>query len=119
MKRRRKSEERNLVVLGAALSLFFILVVVGGLWSYVARRDFFIPSWQRAHCRRNLELIAEAKDAWRKDFALTNGASISAEQVADTIEGGWKSARCPRGGTYHVGVIGERPRCSFPGHSSD
>ena len=86
-------------------------------------------------CLYNLERLLDAKQAWAKDNAAGRGALVpSAESLADKYFRIFKYGRrmpcddetqkfdifrpiCPSGGQYIVGVVGERPKCSFHGDS--
>ncbi len=111
-----KKARKNMAGLGVFFTAFILLALVGLFWSFFDRHGFFIPAVQKKHCLRNLEIVSEAKAEFARDHSLTNGAPITAEQLVDYLEEGWKRLRCPGRGTYAVRPVGEPPACSDPNH---
>lgn len=74
---------------------------------------------QKNACMNNLRLIDGAKQSW----ALENNKKATDVPTWDDIQpylgmGKLKSKpRCPSGGEYTIGPVGELPRCSIPGHA--
>lgn len=69
-----------------------------------------------AACLGNLRLIDAAKEAFAMQRQLTNGAAISAEDLAAVIPGGLAPIACPDQGQYRIKALGADPECSHPGH---
>lgn len=71
-------------------------------------------------CPDHLRSIDWAKDDWAVKNRVTNS---EAEPQASDLFGRKKYLRwrpkCPQGGQYALGRLGEKPRCSWPGHGSD
>jgi hypothetical protein len=67
-------------------------------------------------CPANLRAIYLAKAVLADDRKLTNGMVVAKEELLPYVQGGWP--RCPQGGDYSLGRIGEPPRCSFPQHTN-
>lgn len=69
-------------------------------------------------CIENLKRIEEAKVIWAKEHNQTNSA---AEPQASELFGESKYIRdvptCFLDGTYSIGKLSERPRCSMPQHA--
>jgi hypothetical protein len=119
MKQMSKSGRRSLVVVGAVFTAFGVLALGGFAWSLLTRYAFFVPSRQKAQCLRNVEVIAAAKAAYAREGGLTNGAPVARDQLVDLIEGGWQDVRCPKGGAYDIGAVGDPVECSIPAHRPD
>ncbi len=112
----KKSARKELFWLGTGLTAIALLFALGASWSWLDLHGFFCPALQRTHCLRHLEEIAAAKDAYAKDHDLAAGAAVPSETLIEYTEDGWRTLTCPAGGTYSVGVIGEKPACSVPAH---
>ncbi|MBX7245985.1 MAG: hypothetical protein K1X53_10840 [Candidatus Sumerlaeaceae bacterium] len=84
-------------------------------------------------CLNNLERLLDAKQDWVKETGARPGslcpsAEVLAHRYFRMYEYGRKApcdddtqnlpvfkARCPRGGEYIIGTVGERPKCSVCG----
>ena len=111
-----KKARKNMVVLGVFFTSLVLFALVGLSWSFLDQHGFFIPAVRRSHCVRNLEKIAQAKADFAQDHNLTNGAPVTAEQLVEYLEDGWKCLRCPGRGTYTINPVGGPPVCSEPTH---
>ncbi len=105
--KRRISIARILVLLVPALIIFGILlsrVVPKGHWSpHVA-------------CISNLKRIEDAKATSALEYKkLPTHVPIDADLFG---KGKYlpEKPRCPKGGTYTLGAVNEKARCSIPGH---
>lgn len=81
-----------------------------------------IPSFMRARstatrysCINNLRILDSAKDQWALEFNKQEGAAVVEKEVLQYIKGS-RMPICPQGGRYTLGVIGQPPTCSHPGH---
>ena len=70
---------------------------------------------QRNACISNLRQIDGAKNEWALENGKANGTPVTAADIAPYIQGG-VLPKCPAGGTYTIGKVGEKPTCSIPGH---
>jgi hypothetical protein len=72
-------------------------------------------------CKKNLQLIDDAKQAWVKDHPdKKNTVPTSAD--LDTYlpqPGGFSALKCPTGGTYDIKLPNVAPTCSKPEHHLD
>jgi len=68
----------------------------------------------RDACINNARRIEAAKVQWAQQHSLTNGAEISWNDVAPHFPKGLP--KCPEGGVYVLGTIGQEVRCSNPNH---
>jgi len=73
----------------------------------------------QAWCYNNLRTIDAAKQHLADEIGLTNGATITAEQISKYIEGGFNSFKCAEQGKFIIGSFGREPRCSVHGSESE
>jgi hypothetical protein len=66
-------------------------------------------------CINNLRQIDGAKEIWASENQKLKSSVVSSNSVAALIKGGFP--KCPQGGYYTLGRIGEPPTCTVPGHS--
>lgn len=66
-------------------------------------------------CVDQLQEIKVAKEKLALDRHWTNGTPVLAQEFAPFLKAG-SIPRCPQGGTYKYGVLGEPPSCSIPEH---
>jgi hypothetical protein len=69
---------------------------------------------QTGECFFNLMCIFNAKRRWAIERRKQDGDDLVKDEVDAHIEGG--APRCPAGGTYAYGKVGELPKCSVAGH---
>ena len=75
----------------------------------------FIRAWSTPAsnaCINNLRLIDAAKQQWALEKQQTNGAVVAWSDLVPYIG---RMPKCPNGGVYSVGKIGELPKCSIEG----
>jgi hypothetical protein len=65
-------------------------------------------------CISNLMMIQKAKESAAQEKNLAPGTAVTEEQILYYLQGIMPT--CPSGGAYEIGVIGEKPTCSLPGH---
>lgn len=112
----RKVAQKNYVWVGYFFSGILALIAAGFFWVYLDQHAFFCPQIRQTRCIRNLERIVEAKALYAEEHQLAAGAPVTAEQIVEVIEGGWKSLRCPVRGSYTIQPVGTDPQCSEAGH---
>ncbi len=63
-------------------------------------------------CVNHLRAIASAKKAWAERFNKTTNDTPSWSDISRYL---WnpQATKCPDGGTYILGAVGEPPRCSL------
>ena len=66
-------------------------------------------------CINNLRQIDGAKEQWALETKKSDGDLIVPSEVDAYIKGG--SPKCPAGGTYRYGKLGDNPACTIKGHS--
>jgi len=70
-------------------------------------------------CINTLERIDVAKRSMTFGFSIEQGATLTQDQIerlASYLPGGtWSQNKCPLGGEYTVGRIGEHASCSIHG----
>jgi len=103
------SKKRTIVIVAAAVA---VLLLIGFSWRRATRH---------ACCICELEQIAGAKQAWAIQYNKTTNDIPTLADLQPIIFPGRKDEplvfRCPKGGTYTVGRVGEAPRCSIGGSS--
>jgi hypothetical protein len=72
------------------------------------------PIWERHRCIDNLREIDAAKNELALEHNLTNGTVVTVNQVTNYLIHGIMP-KCPSGGIYIIGKIGETPICSIHG----
>ena len=66
-------------------------------------------------CINNLRRIEAAKDQWALEHDAKTNAVVTMNQLTNYL-GLAAIPKCPSGGTYKIGKVGETPTCSIPGH---
>lgn len=64
-------------------------------------------------CINNLRQIRQAKESWALANKKSAGETATIQDVARLMTA-WP--KCPGGGSYTLGNVGEEPRCSLPEH---
>lgn len=65
-------------------------------------------------CINNLRQIDGAKEQWIMDTHQTNGAPANPAAINSYLKYGER--KCPEGGVYTYGNVGEDPHCTVKGH---
>ena len=73
-------------------------------------------------CANNLRWIQEAKVKWARDMKKTKTAVPTEDDLTPVLKvlgAGDSFPRCPAGGTYTIGPVGDPVKCSVggPGHT--
>ena len=93
---------------------------VGGMMAAIA-----IPNFVRARstaqenaCINNLRLIDSAKQQWALEHNKKSTDTPTMADLTPYIGRGpnGEFPKCPEGGEYIIGSVGEKPRCTIPGH---
>jgi general secretion pathway protein G len=83
---------------------------------------FPCPMSQQNACINNLRQIDGAKTMWALENGKTNSAVVTEKEIKPYIklDANGNLPKCPQGGIYTIGKIGEPPTCSLgkvkPGH---
>jgi hypothetical protein len=59
--------------------------------------------------------IDGAKEQWALEHQAKTNDIVAISDIAALLKNG--IPKCPSGGSYTIGRIGENPKCSVPGHS--
>ena len=68
-------------------------------------------------CFSNLRDIQQAKQTWALDERKMTNDVPTDKDLFGPDKALINKPLCPNGGVYTLGAVGERPRCSVPGHS--
>jgi hypothetical protein len=96
-----------------------ILIIVLCLVALFIYRSFRAPDRDTVDmnlCLNNLRAIHLAKKQYSQEFHLTNGDNISVDLLRNRFPSN-QVPKCPRGGVYTVGKIGQKPSCSIHGET--
>jgi hypothetical protein len=115
-------EERDDMSRGDRYVTWAALSFIGlGILGFAAHNDFF-PSRgckypNRSACIANLKNIEGAKATWAlENHKETNAVPTDADLFGRTLYISEKPP-CPGNGTYTLGAVSEKPRCSIRGHT--
>ena len=74
---------------------------------------------QRNACINNLRQIDAAKQEWALEKGKPNGTVVTEADIKPYIklDPNGNLPKCPSGGKYTIGKVGELPTCSIPGHA--
>jgi len=77
-----------------------------------------IEARQRNACINNLRQIDAAKNEWALEKGKSNGTTVTEADLKPYIrlDAQGNLPKCPAGGIYTIGKVGENPTCSVPGH---
>lgn len=101
--------------LGIVWAIFVIPMMLAiAIPNFVKARD---TAMQNA-CINNLRQIDGAKNQWALENDKTNGAPVTEADIKPylKLDANVEFLKCPAGGTYTIGRVGENPTCSVPGH---
>jgi len=101
--------------LGIAWAIFVIPMMMAiAIPNFVKARD---TAMQNA-CINNLRQIDGAKNEWALENGKTNGTPVTEADIKPylKLKANEDFLKCPAGGTYTIGPVGENPTCSVPGH---
>ena len=71
----------------------------------------------RRACQTNLVAITTAKAAWAKKENKPNDVIPADSDLFGLENSAFVKPTCPSLGTYTLGSVSEKPRCSIPGHT--
>jgi len=99
------------VLIALSICLFFGFVAVFIIPSFVAGSLGRGP----VGCINNLRQIDGAKNEWALENGKTNGDACTENDIKPYIklDSNGNIPKCPQGGTYTVGRVGEDPKCSI------
>ena len=103
------------LVVAAAAAVFMVAVGAVVLHAFVRTRSRASLS----SCVNNLRVIDGGKQQWALEYSKTTNDIPSRDDVLPYIRHGSQNElpRCPQGGTYILGRVGELPKCSIGGLS--
>ena len=98
--------------IGIGLSVFLIPMMMAiAIPNFVKAR----ATSQANACINNLRQIDAAKNEWALENNKTNGTPVTEADIKTYIklDASGNLPRCPAGGTYTIGPVGELPTCSL------
>jgi hypothetical protein len=103
------------LIVAAAVAVFVIAAIAVVLPAFIRART---TSASNA-CVNNLRQIDGGKQQWALEYSKTTDDIPSWDDIRPYIGRGPQNElpRCPQGGTYILGRVGEPPRCSIGGPS--
>jgi outer membrane lipoprotein-sorting protein len=83
-----------------------------------ANRGASVEVSQRNACINNLRQIDAAKNQWALENNKKAGTIVTEDDIKPYIklDADGNLPKCPSGGTYTIGKVGEKPTCSTAGH---
>ena len=103
-----------------AKGVAFVIVLVALVVAVTMVRKYFEP---RPHsknaCISNLKQIEGAKANWALEEHKTTNDTPTARDLFGKDRYIAVEPKCPHGGVYTLGKVGNPPRCSIEGHSID
>lgn len=115
-----KLRRSGLIGRGKALLYYLGIWLVAGFYLSVAAGNIVHSvNLPQNVCANNLRMILSAKQQFGRAYDLTNGSSVSAQDLAAFINKPFRSIKCPEGGEYAIGVVGVGSLCSVHGTLSD
>ena len=106
--RMRKGKAWRVLIYATLLTLTVLAVI-----PYVTRAK--VTECKNA-CVNGLRQIDGAKEQVALELKLQKGAVITAAQIQPYLKGG-SIPKCPEDGSISIGILGESPTCSQPGHN--
>jgi hypothetical protein len=105
------SRRRILLVIGLAGGAAITVLILAPLFIPDVSVRRVRTDWE---CINNLRQIDGAKEQWIMNTRQTIGAPSDLAAINNLIKYG--EPKCPEGGTYTYGDVGQDPRCSIKGH---
>ena len=101
--------------LGIAFAIFIIpLLAAIAIPNFVKARS----TAQMNACINTLRQMDAAKNSWALENSKTNGVMVTENDLKPYIKlnSAGEISKCPAGGTYTIGPVGQVPTCSIPDH---
>jgi len=108
----KKKSSGEKIIIKVAVWLFFALGLAVGIPKFIHEREFSL----RAACMNHLIQIDGAKHQWALEHKKTDTDVPTWKDIKPYIVGDIE-LKCPAGGTYTIGKVGEYPTCSITNHS--
>ena len=94
--------------------VWIAIIALVGIFAYIAIPNFIKARSTSAQnpCINNLRQIEGAKNELALETGKTNGAVVEVNQLTNYLYRG-VMPKCPQGGIYTIGKVGENPTCSL------
>lgn len=103
------------------------ITVVASLWGYILVRKHVEANVAKEKCIFYLECIEGAKSMWASEYHHGSNETPKWDDLRPFLENvvwgitgasnGENLPKCPAGGTYTIGRVGDWAQCSIPGHA--
>ena len=100
-----------------AKAIVGIVICIGGLAAALAWFTHARSASPRAHCITTLKALDGLKSIWAIEQKKRNEDVPGWNDLVGPGRNITEIPRCPQGGSYILGRVDERPRCTFPGHT--
>ena len=111
------SEPQKKIAAKQDVFIWAAVIVLIGLFAWAIVIPNLKPARTGSHnaCINNLRQIDAAKNEWALENKKTNGVVCTASDITPYIKLDAKGnlPKCPQGGIYTIGKIGEPPTCSL------
>jgi hypothetical protein len=99
-----------------ALSRLTIVVSLAALFALASAKWRSLRVQADANtCVLSLRVLDDAKERWARENNKKAGDEVYESDIRSYFKGGVLPS-CEVDGKYTIGVVGERPKCSMPGH---
>jgi hypothetical protein len=93
--------------------VFFLLLIVALIYAVLVPNFVGSHTSSASSCINNLRQIDGAKYQWALEHSVTNLDFVPTENQIMNYLGRGQMLRCPAGGIYSIGKLGEYPTCSL------
>ena len=108
----KKTKGFSLIELLIVVAIILIIAAIA-IPNFVKARE----TAQRNACINNLRQLDAAENQWALENNKKTGDACAEADLKPFIRlVGGQLPKCPAGGTYTIGPVGETPRCSIPNH---
>ncbi|MGA2787640.1 MAG: hypothetical protein ABSF60_08935 [Verrucomicrobiota bacterium] len=108
----KKSSSKTVVILWVVAVCFCAVLIVAIVIPNLVRTRVGGPP---IPCVINLRGIDAAKIEWAQENSKTNGTIVTESDIKPylLLDPGGNLRKCPQGGTYTIGKVGDKPTCSL------
>jgi ABC-type proline/glycine betaine transport system substrate-binding protein len=108
----KKKSSGGKIIVKVVVCLLFGLALAVGIPKFIQARQASV----RLACMNHLIQIDGAKQQWKIEHKKTDADIPTWEDLKPYLSGN-AELKCPAGGIYTIGKVGELPSCSITNHS--